>query len=119
MTSIRPVTEPAFHDSVLRITRMSRPPGLRLHGELDASRHAVFGAALDGVLAEANGSPVHLDLGGLGFIDLGALTMMATVASRRSPYGPLVLDRVSPQLARLMDVIGWHMTPGLLLGAVA
>jgi anti-anti-sigma regulatory factor len=108
--------DPDFEDSVLRIDRTFHPAGLALGGELDASRHAVFGQALAAVLARADGDPVHLDLAELEFIDLGALSMLAGAATRRPGSGPLVLDRMPDRLRSVVEVIGWDMLPGLRLG---
>ncbi|RFU36555.1 STAS domain-containing protein [Actinomadura logoneensis] len=109
---------PEFADSVLQIVRTFDPVGLSLLGELDASRHTVLDEALNKVLGASRGEEIHLDLAGLGFIDLGALNMLADVAARRSGTGPLVLDRMPLQLRTIMETVGWHMLPGLRLGTV-
>ncbi|MEV4258166.1 MEDS domain-containing protein [Spirillospora sp. NPDC049652] len=109
---------PEFADSVLQIVRTFDPVGLSLLGELDASRHTVLDQALNTVLGASGGEEIHLDLAGLGFIDLGALNMLADVAARRSGSGPLVLDRMPLQLRTIMETVGWHMLPGLRLGTV-
>ncbi|MEW2356750.1 MEDS domain-containing protein [Spirillospora sp. NPDC029432] len=109
------VPDPEFEDSVLRIVRTFRPPGLALAGELDASRHAVLLEALTTVAAGA-GREVHLDLSRLRFIDLGALNILADTAAHASGRGALVLDRMSPQLRTVVETVGWHMLPGLRLG---
>ncbi|MFI0351885.1 MEDS domain-containing protein [Actinomadura sp. 9N407] len=108
--------DPLFEDSVLLIERMFKPLGLALVGELDASRHAVLVQALSTVTADAVDREVHLDLAGLGFIDLGALNILADAAARTAGCGALVLDRMSPQLRTVMETVGWHMLPGLRLG---
>ncbi|MCP2334920.1 MEDS domain-containing protein [Actinomadura rupiterrae] len=109
---------PEFADSVLQIVRTFEPVGLSLLGELDASRHMVLDQALNTVLTASRGEEIHLDLAGLGFIDLGALNMLADVAARRSGTGPLVLDSMPVQLRTIMETVGWHMLPGLRLGTV-
>ncbi|WP_245974482.1 MEDS domain-containing protein [Thermomonospora umbrina] len=106
--------DPAFEDSVLRIDRTFRPVGLAVGGQLDAARHAVFSEALTSTMARANGDPVHLDLAGLEFIDLGALTMLADAAARCR--GPVVLDRMPARLRAIIEVVGWDALPGLRLG---
>ncbi|MFG2001982.1 MEDS domain-containing protein [Spirillospora sp. NPDC048911] len=108
--------DPEFEDAVFRIVRTFAPTGLALSGELDASRHIVLNNVLVKLLSSVNGSAIHLDLAGLGFIDLGAINMLADVAARRAGHGPLVLDRMSPQLRTVMETVGWHMLPGLRLG---
>src|SRR3954454_15376625 len=92
---------PDFDDGVLTITRTFRPRGLRLKGELDGSRHAVFAEALTTV--SRVGGDIHLDLSELRFIDLGALNMMAGTALRLADRGRLVLDDPSPDLAEVID----------------
>ncbi|MFI0447206.1 MEDS domain-containing protein [Actinomadura sp. 6N118] len=109
------VPDPEFEDSVLRIVRTFDPTGLALIGELDASRHMVLDDVLARLVSSLNGSEIHLDLSGLGFIDLGAINMLADVAARRAGRGPLVLDRMSPQFRTVMETVGWHMLPGLRL----
>jgi anti-anti-sigma regulatory factor len=108
--------DPVFEDSVLRIVRTFKPPGLALVGELDASRHAVLVQALTTVTGDVGRREVHLDLSGLRFIDLGALNILADAAARTTGCGALVLDRMSPQLRTVMETVGWHMLPGLRLG---
>ncbi|TDD65990.1 MEDS domain-containing protein [Actinomadura rubrisoli] len=114
--SVLAIPDPEFEDAVLRIVRTFRPPGLALTGELDASRHAVLDQALASVISCSGTGEVHLDLSGLGFIDLGAINLLADVAGRRAAPGRLVLDRVSPQLRAVMETVGWSMLPGLRLG---
>ncbi|MWK36422.1 STAS domain-containing protein [Actinomadura sp. J1-007] len=115
---VRVDPNPEFEDSVLKIVRTFQPTGLSLRGELDASRHTVLDEALSTVLSGAGGREVHLDLAGLGFIDLGAINLLADAAARRRGAGPLVLDSVSPQLRTVMDTVGWSMLPGLRVAGV-
>jgi anti-anti-sigma regulatory factor len=111
------VADPQFEDAVLRITPTFQPCGLLLDGEIDASRHAVFTEALWSVAHDAR--EVHLDLAQLRFIDLGGLRMLAEFAVGRAERGPLVLDHVPSQLRNVMEIVGWHLLPGLRLGEVA
>ncbi|MFC5748920.1 MEDS domain-containing protein [Actinomadura rugatobispora] len=108
--------DPEFEDPVLRVVRTFQPPGLAFSGELDASRHSVLVQALATVMKSAGDEEVHLDLGGLGFIDLGSLNILARTAGHPGNRAPLVLDHLSPQLRTLMETVGWHMLPGLRLG---
>jgi anti-anti-sigma factor len=105
---------PEFEDGVLRITRTFVPPGLRLEGELDGARHAVFAETLSSLAGLA--CDVRLDLGGLRFIDLGALRLLTEFASRRHGSGRLLLDNVTPGLADVIDTVGWHRLPGVAPG---
>ncbi|MFC0037948.1 STAS domain-containing protein [Actinomadura rayongensis] len=117
--SVHAAPDPDFEDTVLRIVRTFDPRGLELSGELDASRHTVLDQALATVLAHGDDGPVHLDLAELRFIDLGALNMLAEVASRRAGRAPLVLDRMPSQLHEVIATVGWNMLPGLEVGRAA
>ena len=114
-TAVAPV--PEFEDGVLRVVRTVRPPGLAFSGELDASRHPVLVQALASVTADAGDQEVRLDLGGLDFIDLGALTIMARTAGRPGRRATLVLDRLPAHLRALLETVGPNMLPGLRLGS--
>jgi anti-anti-sigma regulatory factor len=105
---------PEFEDPVLRITRTFHPPGLSIEGEIDAARHAVFAEALTSVAV--NGDEIHLDFGGLAFMDLGALNLLADYAGLRSGHGALILDRVPEHLRTVIELIGWTRLPGVRLG---
>jgi anti-anti-sigma regulatory factor len=104
---------PEFEDGVLRITRTFAPPGLRLEGEVDGARHAVFAETLASIAGIDR--DVHLDLSGLRFIDLGALHLLSAFAGRPRG-GRLLLDNLAPELAAVIDMVGWHRLPGLAYG---
>ncbi|MGA5442846.1 ATP-binding protein [Streptomyces griseoincarnatus] len=70
-------------DRILRITPTDDPPGLRLAGELDATRHGELSEALSSHVAEEG--DVRLDLAGLTFIDLGALSLLTSAMMRIVP----------------------------------
>lgn len=103
--------DPEFDDGVLTITRTFRPRGLRLAGELDGARHCWFEEALRAVLQE--GGEVHLDMAGLRFIDLGALSLMAGVAMRMGASGRIIIDRPSPDVTEVVKLVGGLMLPWL------
>ncbi len=106
--------DPDFDDGVLSITRTFRPRGLRLKGELDGARHTVFFEALQAVTAQ--GGEVHLDLAGLRFVDLGALSMMARTAMRMATRGRLLLDNPSPDVSQVVRLVGGMRMPWLEIG---
>lgn len=110
--AVRAAPDPEFEDPVLTIVRTFQPAGLSLSGELDASRHAVLDQALATLPA---GRDIHLDMAGLGFIDLGAINLLADVAGRTGT-GAVVLDRMAPELRAVLDTVGWSMLPGLRVG---
>lgn len=102
--------DPDFDDGVLTIVRTFRPRGLRLAGELDGARHAVFAEALRAVTEQ--GGEVHLNLSALRFIDLGALNAMAGARTHMGPTGRLVLDDPSPDLSEVVK-LGKQLMPDL------
>jgi ABC-type transporter Mla MlaB component len=87
---------------------------VRLVGELDISNRMV----ITGVLERFAGTPadICLDLGELGFIDVGALAALAAFAQRHRPYR-VILQRASPLITRLVPMI-WPDS-GLELEAVS
>lgn len=105
---------PDFDDGVLTIIRTFQPRGLRLKGELDGARHAVFAEALHAVTEQ--GGDVHLNVAELRFVDLGALGMMADTALRLAARGCLVLDHPSPDLTEVVELIGGRVLPWLKIG---
>ncbi|WP_052745985.1 STAS domain-containing protein [Allosalinactinospora lopnorensis] len=106
--------DPAFDDGTLRISRTVDPPGLRLEGELDATRHSVLTDALSSV-TDTN-SEVHLDFSQLSFIDLGTLNLLTSWAARSGHEAQLVLDNPSPEVENLIETVSWDRLPGLVQG---
>jgi len=109
--------DPEFEDDVLRIDRTFHPPGLAFTGELDAFRHSALVRVLGTARAHAKDGELHLDMSGLVFMDLGALNILADTAARPLHDRAIVLDRMPPHLRGIMDAVGWHMLPGVRLGA--
>jgi ABC-type transporter Mla MlaB component len=102
--------DPEYEDAVLRLTRVFQPPGLAVHGEIDASRHEALERALRAV---GDGRrELRLDLTELRFIDFGGLRVLGEAARERT----LVLDRVPAQLRTVMEIVGWDALPGLQIG---
>ncbi|BCL25075.1 MULTISPECIES: STAS domain-containing protein [Streptomyces] len=101
-------------DRILRITPTDDPPGLRLAGELDATRHGELSEALSSHVAEEG--DVRLDLAGLTFIDLGALSLLTSFVESRGGALRLVLDNLSPAVGNLIETVGWERLPGLVQG---
>ncbi|MFC6886596.1 MEDS domain-containing protein [Actinomadura yumaensis] len=106
--------DPEFDDGILRIIRTFDPAGLRVEGELDAARHAVFAEEL--TKASGDRGPVHLDLSRLGFIDLGGLNLLAHHATELPEEDALVLDNLPPDVEVVIEMVGWHRLPGLSRG---
>lgn len=104
--------DPYFSDAVLTITPTFRPRGLRLSGELDGARHAVFAEALRKAIGRDG--DVHLNMADLRFIDLGALSMMAGAAMHLGAR--VILDDPSPDLADIVELVSGRLLPWLELG---
>ncbi|MBO2448088.1 MEDS domain-containing protein [Actinomadura barringtoniae] len=105
---------PEFDDGILRIVRTFEPHGLRVEGELDAARHAVFAEKLSLVTTERR--RIHLDFSRLGFIDLGGLNLLAHHATELPVDETLVLDNLPPDVENVIEMVGWHRLPGLARG---
>jgi anti-anti-sigma factor len=110
-----PVTVDAeFDDGVLRITRTFQPPGLRIEGEVDATTAGELARALAAAAGRGDGD-VHVDLSCLEFIDLGGLRALVAAAAGLEGLRSLVLRGVRPHLRRLIRLVGWEDTPGLVI----
>jgi hypothetical protein len=64
----------------------------------------------------AQGGDIHLNVGDLRFVDLGALSMMAGAAMRMAAHGNLFLDDPSPDLTEVVQLVGGPMLPWLKIG---
>lgn len=74
-------------------------------GEIDASTAPTLEKAFDD-LPDGNGRVV-LDLSDVSFIDSSGLRVLIALARRADEEGrPVVLDRPSPAVARLLDITG-------------
>jgi anti-anti-sigma factor len=104
-----------FDGALLRICSIDEPPGLRLEGEIDLNNLAAFGTALAEATRRTPGD-VHLDLAELTFIDLAGLRVIMEAAAGMCQGRNLVLSPVAPHVHHLIRMIGWDLTPGLLLG---
>jgi anti-anti-sigma regulatory factor len=111
---IRVTANPEYDDGVLRILRRHEPDGLRLIGELDAARHEPFLAALT-PLTETN-TDTHLDFAHVRFLDLGALTLLVRHAMEAPPGHVLILDDLPPDVADIIQTLGWHNLHGITRG---
>ncbi len=108
---------PEFDDGILKIVRTFEPNGLRVEGEFDAVRYAVFAEQLTQVSKDCHS--VHLDLSRLAFIDLGGLNLLAQHAAVLPAGELLVLDHLPPDVESVIERVGWHRLPGLARGKEA
>ncbi|PRX59048.1 anti-anti-sigma factor [Nonomuraea fuscirosea] len=106
-------------DRLLRITPLADCAGLRIEGELDHSTLPTLRRALASINVD---SSLCVDLSGLTFIDTGCLRALVSAATALHDGGGdrvLTLRSVPPQVRRLLELTGWHQTPGLRLQAPA
>ncbi|MFD0854148.1 STAS domain-containing protein, partial [Actinomadura adrarensis] len=75
---------------------------------------AVFDEQLRQVMASRR--PVHLDLSGLEFLDLGALHLLVRHAAHSGTDRKLILDGLTPAVQSVIEMVGWHRLPGLVQG---
>jgi anti-anti-sigma factor len=94
--------------SRLTVAPLPDRPGLSLSGEIDLSTRAVLEAALESVASYD--TDIHLDLAGVGFIDVGGATVLMRAADRCPPGKHVVLHHVSPRLQKLIDLL-WGRPP--------
>lgn len=112
----------AYYDGVLRVIWAVRPPVVLIAGELDASRCSGLVSALEG-LADHEGD-VHVNLAELVFCDLAglrAIVGLARTGRADEDHGRrrLVLHDVPPYLRRMLEILGWDATLGLIMNEAA
>ncbi|TDD13386.1 STAS domain-containing protein [Nonomuraea diastatica] len=116
--ALPPIT--AAIDHLLRITPLADRAGLRIEGELDRSTLPALRRALASLASGDGGFCV--DLSGLTFIDTGCLRALVGAAAAIHDGGGdhvLTLRSAPLQVRRLLELTGWHETPGLHLQASA
>ncbi|MFG6202705.1 STAS domain-containing protein, partial [Nonomuraea sp. JJY05] len=94
--------------------------GLRIEGELDRATLPALRRALASMAS--GGAGFCVDLSSLTFIDTGCLRALVSAAAALHDSGGdrvLTLRSVPPQVRRLLELTGWHQTPGLHLQAPA
>jgi anti-anti-sigma regulatory factor len=107
--------EPLVRTAELRITRIRRPPGLRIEGVVDVHAHRHLRTALE--VIEATDGDVQLELSRLEFLDLGGLRMLIGLARTRDEGHHVELTGLAPHLRNVIALVGWDETPGLRLRA--
>lgn len=94
------VTRPAPTGDALTIIPMPDLPGACLVGDIDLATAPALQTALD-TLVDGAGD-VHLDLAGLGFVDLNGAAALVAVGARLGPDRTLVLHCPSPALTHML-----------------
>lgn len=106
-----------YADDVLRVERISPPPGVRLFGEVDLDNCAHVRSVLIAQSVET-AADLYVDVGSLYFIDVAGLRTLVEAARRLQPDRRLVVSSASEELCRLVRLAGWDRTPGLVLRMV-
>lgn len=106
LVRVVPVPGAESAEGELRIVDLPGRVGLRMSGEADLRTKAQLGRALAALddRVRGHGGEVVLDVGGLSFVSAGAMRAFADFADRIAPC-PLVLEHVSQQLARVLEVV--------------
>jgi ABC-type transporter Mla MlaB component len=108
-----------YDDGVLRITSTRHPPGLTLEGEIDESTYPGLVHALQ--VSAKDRAEVHFSLGGVRYCDLAGLrAIVRTTGIGGEDNGNgrgrrVVLHQVPAQLLKVMRIVGWDATPGLVV----
>ena len=97
------------------ITQSSRPVGLRLNGEVDASNVEAVSSVLNKTLQAHEGADVHIDLTGLEFSDVSGIRALVAAAEQVDGTRRLILYGLPPLMTKVMDVVGWTDLPALTI----
>jgi anti-anti-sigma factor len=98
---------------LMHSTRMDRPRGFRISGEVDISNEQTFSSLLDPEVAR--GGDITLDLSGLGFMDSSGVRVLLRHAGRLVGRGTLRVTGIGASLRRTFDVMGIARAPGLVI----
>lgn len=106
----------------LEITAMANPPGARVAGEVDLGTLPIFDLALE--LLAGCSSDVVIDLSAVTFLDIGGARALAQATGQVRDSGRRLWMRdPSPQVRRMIDLLGWaalyDWEPGMSLATSA
>jgi anti-sigma B factor antagonist len=96
---------------LLEIIELGDAGHLQLKGELDLSGEEALSAAIDA--ARTRAGQLRLDLSELTFMDSSGLRVILRAVLASNGSGPVVLERPSPTVRRLLDVALPTGAPGL------
>jgi anti-anti-sigma factor len=103
-----------WDEPLLRVISTICPPGLRVEGEVDFCSRDRLAAVLDEAVEFGSGD-LHVDLTGVTFIDVAGIRMLTTVAKTLNRDGRRLLLHATPPGARkVIHLLGWETTPGLM-----
>lgn len=98
-------------DGLLRIVTRASPLLMHLEGEADLSGRDLLATALQAAIA-SSAQDLHVDLGGLDFIDVGNLLLLRQAEQELIRRGRSLWMYEVPAVARrAMRLVGWEM-PG-------
>ncbi|MET7298855.1 STAS domain-containing protein [Embleya sp. NPDC005575] len=106
-----------YDDGVLRVERISPPPGIRLTGEVDLDNCGHLRSALDSQCGAEPGD-LLVDVSSLGFIDIAGMRTLVETARGMEQGRRLILRRASEDLCDLVEMAGWDRVPGLAVERV-
>ncbi|MEV4172755.1 STAS domain-containing protein [Nonomuraea sp. NPDC049709] len=92
------------------INPVVEPHGLRISGELDRDTAPLLGRALAWAV-QADTADIHLDLGEVTFIDIGAVRLIARTATELPAPRRLIADPIPPMMRKLLHLLGWRLGP--------
>jgi anti-anti-sigma regulatory factor len=108
----------AYDDGAVRITSASTPGVLAIAGEIDECGHAGLVKTLSELTAGHR--EIHIRLGGVAFCDLAGLRAIILLTrpsntDHTHTGARLVLHETPPQLAKILQILGWDTSPGLVI----
>jgi anti-anti-sigma factor len=106
-----------YDDGTLRITCSGRPPVVALRGDIDEATWPSLVRALEEAV---NGqSEVHFDFADVDYCDLAGLRAIISLTGTSHDGGTglrrIVLHQVTPEMEKVLRILGWDSTPGLAL----
>lgn len=106
-----------YDDGVLRITRSGIPPVLAIAGEIDENTYPGLVGTLEKLVDGQ--AEVHASLADVEYCDLAGLRAIVRLAGGGGGHDGggrrLVLHDARPELTNILRIMGWDMTPGLVI----
>lgn len=107
-------------DGALQIWRAVQPPGLILAGEIDEVSYPALVRQLAGLAADE--PEVHVFMADVVYCDLAGLRALVSLGEPADHDGPapapsrrLVLHQLPAHLEAVLRIVGWDVTPGLVI----
>lgn len=106
--------DPLYEDTIVTLTPVYDPAGLRVTGDIDLTNTTGWQSAVAAVAD--HGEEVHLDLSGLRFIDLQGVRVLTRTAAAMADGRRLVLDSAPQGLMMILRLTGWDRISNLVIG---